>query len=671
MKHEVCLVDFESRSYLSVRDVGAWRYAEDPTTEILCLAYRFDDGPEQLWRPGEPFPQTIIDHAEAGGVFEAHNVQFERAMWLFILKRKLGIPMPRKWRDTQAVCAYRGLPLALDKAGVALKLPVQKDKRGKYLLQTLSVPKWGTKKEPDRIYREDEDLMLELYDYCKQDVRAEHMLGGTVGELPPSEYGIWCLDQRINQRGVKLDIEAVDAAMDVVGQVETAFNRELCDITEGVVTAATQRDKLLNWLRENGLAAMPNMQKETLEDLLQKDKKGRYSKLRGLEPGTIRALEIRTELARSSTKKLEKMKNTVSKDGRIRGLLQYHGAGTGRWAGRLVQPQNFPRPTIKEDMEVLVQQIKRRDPEVLEYLYGSATAAVASSLRGMFIAEDGYVFRVCDFSAIEARVVFWLAGCGIGVDVFHRSDDKLSEDIYCVTASDLVGFEVTKANGHERQLGKITILGCGYQMGWSKLQFQAEKDYGVLLDDSQAQRMVDLYRSKYSEVVNLWKGLEEAAILTVRTRAPHSYMKIVYEFVEDAAGEWLTAILPNGRRIWYYNPRIEAGETAWGTVKDGLTYEGRDNKKGGAWGRIRTYGGMLTENVVQAVARDIMAEAMVRVEKHKYPIVLTVHDEIIAETLSSFGSEKEFEALMSQNPPWASDCPIAAEGGTVTRYQKV
>jgi DNA polymerase len=678
-----CMVDFETRSYLSIKDTGAWRYAEDASTEILCMGWKFvGTDIRGLWVPGvNEFPKEVIDHIKADGMFEAHNVQFERAIWILILHRRFGIPIPKFWKDTLAACAHRGIPLSLDDAGRALNLPIQKDKRGKYLLQTLCIPKWGTKKEPDRVYREDWDLMQELYDYCDQDVDSEECLGETIGDLPPAEYGLWMLDQRINQRGVQLDIDAVQSALEVISIVEDKLNTELRGITNNQVEKATQRDRLIKWFHSRGLS-IPNLTKETIEDLLKVNSEGLYVNLWNVGADVIRALEIRVALAKSSTKKLEKMMQTVSQDGRIRGLLQYHGASTGRWAGRLVQPQNFPRSLIKEKMDTLVDMIKRKDYETLDYLYGSTSNeprlgsgsmnAISSSLRGMFIAKPEHVMHVCDFSAIEARVTFWVADCMTGLEVFHTSDRKESEDIYCVTASDLVGFEVKKAlHSHERQLGKITVLGCGYQMGWSKLQFQAEKDYNTIVSDEQAQQMVNLYRTKYKEVPWLWYGLQEAAIETVKTGHPHSYRKIVYELVDDAAGRWLTCILPNGRRLWYYQPVVERAETSWGEMRDALSYMGRDNKKSGAWGRIRTYGGMLTENVVQAIARDLMAEAMIRVEKAGFPIILTVHDEIISETLKGTKDQKEFERIMAICPDWAKGCPIAVEGGVITRYQKV
>jgi DNA polymerase len=675
----ICTVDFECRSFLDVREVGAWRYAEDWTTEILCMAWKMGNGESHIWVPWLDFPQEVIDHVEAGGTFEAHNVQFERAIWLFILRPQFGVPVPTKWQDTLAVCAYRGLPLSLDNVGKALDLDVKKDERGKYLINTLCKPKFGTKKEPDRIYREDWDLMDELFGYCMGDTDSEENLSETVGVLPIPEYRLWVLDQKINQRGVRLDMPAVERALDLTTVITDKLNGELFALTDGEVQKATQRDKLLKWFHANGLNQITDLKKETIEEWTLKDKSGEYRYKGHMSDDCLRALVIRSQLAKASTRKLEKMRDCVGRDGRVRGLLQYHGAGTGRWAGRLVQPQNFPRATVtnKEnakgkkylDMEYLIEQIMADDLGG----YDKPMEAVASSLRGMFIADPGKIFHVCDFSAIEARVTFWVANCQTGLEVFAKSDRGESEDIYCVTASDLVGFEVKKAeHSHERQLGKITVLGCGYQMGAPKLQYQAEKDYGVVLEDYEAEGMVNLYRDKYQEVKWLWYGLQDAAIQTVKTGNPHSYNNIVYELVDDAAGRWLACVLPNGRRLWYYEPIVERIVPPWGGAKrDSLTYMGRDNKKGGSWGRVRTYGGMLCENVVQAIARDLMAEAMIRVEIAGYKIVLTVHDEIISEDDKDFGSQEEFEREMSITPPWARGCPVAVEGGVVTRYQKV
>ena len=687
----VCTVDFETRSFLDVRDVGAWRYAEDWTTEIMCMSWNIGNGKTGLWVPWLEFPPEVLKHIEQGGLFEAHNVQFERAIWMFILRPQYNVPMPKKWRCTLAACAYRGLPLALDKVGAfeCLNLEIKKDKeRGSYLINTLSKPKFGTKKEPNRIYREDWDLMDELYDYCMTDSDAERNLSHRVGPLPKPEQALWVLDQKINFRGVRLDMPAVEQALELTNKITTKLNGELQEITGGAVQKATQRDKLLTWFRANGLEALTDLKKETVAEWTLKDRYGEYLMKGKIPDESLRAMVIRSQLAKASTKKLEKMRDCVGGDGRVRGLLQYHGAGTGRWAGRLVQPQNFPRATVtnKEnakgkkylDMEYLIEQIMNDDLGG----YDKPMEAIASALRGMFISDPGKVYHVCDFSAIEARVTFWVANCQTGLDVFAKSDAGLSEDIYCVTASDLVGFEVKKAeHSHERQLGKITVLGCGYQMGAPKLQYQAEKDYGVVLSAAESEGMVNLYREKYEEVKQLWYGLQDAAIATVKTGKSHFYNNIVYERINDNAGEWLACLLPSGRRIWYYKPIIERVVPPWVKKKpkdikdsdkrDSLTYMGRDNKKGGAWSRVRTYGGMLCENVVQAIARDLMSEAMFRVEIAGYMIVMTVHDEIITEDDKDFGDQDEYERIMAENPPWSRGCPIAVEGGVITRYQKV
>jgi DNA polymerase len=638
------------------------------------MGYKFGDQVSKIWVPEihESFPQEIIDHVLSDGTFEAHNVQFERAIWIHVLHKRYGVPVPTHWKDTLAVCAYRALPLGLDAAGKALNLKILKDGHGQYLLNTLCSPKGATKKEPDRVYREDFDLMMDLYDYCRQDCDAEYALGNAIGDLPPSEFSLWNLDQRINQRGVRVDLDAIDAALEIIEKTEIRLNEELQFLTEGAVQKASQRDRLLDWFRANGLPQMANMTKGTLEELTATDDAGNYINqlVRGINPTTMRVLDIRAQLAKASTAKFTKMQDTVCSDGRIRGLLQYHGASTGRWAGRLVQPQNFPRPTIK-DMDTLVSDILKRDVDLLDTKYGGSMGAVSSSLRGMFIPDEGSIFRVCDFSAIEARVTFWVAGCQTGLDVFEKSDRGESEDIYCITASDLVGHEVKKdEHPHERQLGKITVLGCGYQMGGKRLKEQALVSYKVDLTDSEADNMVGLYRTKYKEVPNLWKKVQSSALYTVSTKKPTTVGHIRYEYVEDDAGPWLACVLPNGRRLWYYKPFIDNKKTPWGEMLPALHYSGRDNKTSGAWGIVQVYGGMLVENIVQAIARDIMVESMVRVEAAGYPIVLTVHDEIISEAPADFGSQEQFEGLMAQRTAWAPTCPIAVEGAELYRYQK-
>lgn len=663
------MIDFETFSILDVTDCGAWAYGEHPSTEILCMGYKIGKAKARLWTPDLPFPQEIIDHVNAGYVIEAHNVAFERAIWYHILHVQMGIPLPTRWVDTMASCAYRGLPMALDKVGKVLNLPIQKDKRGKYLITKLCSPQKPTKKNPDTRNR-DWDLLQELYDYCVRDVEAEYALLEAIGDLPYGEYKVWVLDQTINHRGVMIDAEAVYGAQKIIDTVFTALVAELKEITDNKVQSGSEIEKIKDWLANQGYP-LPNLQANTIEAEL----KQKY-----LSDKARRVLEIRQQLSLASIKKIGKFVETLNRDNRIRGILQYHGAATGRWAGRLVQPQNFPRKTAK-NIEEIIEAIKTGDAEYIDAVYGEPLAVISSALRGMFLATPGTELFVADFSAIEARVVMWVAGQENALEAFHKYDRKEGPDIYCVMAESIYGRPIdAKVDKAERQLGKIGVLGCGYQMGAARLQEQAANDYKTIISFEMAEKIVNTYRETYSEVKDLWRYLEDAAVTCVKHKKRTRYKKIGFEYITDNAGEWLTMILPNGRRLWYYKPELyeavipykdkKTGEMKkW--VKDSLTYEGRDNKMGGVWTRISTYGGMLTENAVQAIARDLMVEAMGRSERAGYKIVMTIHDEVVAERPIGEGDIKEFEHIIAgPNPKWAEGCPVAAEGWHGTRYKK-
>jgi DNA polymerase len=584
------------------------------------------------------------------------------------------ISKPKYWLDTLATCAYRSLPLGLDKVGGVLNLAVQKDKRGKYLLNKLSKPQKPTKKNPETRCR-DPLLLEELYQYCKTDTIAEDLLGKTIGDLSPEEYSIWVLDQKINTRGVYIDLDAVHKALSIVEIVTKKLLAELQEITGDPEITGGTIDRIKTWCKENGATGLPDLAADTIVDFLKM----------GWVPANVRrVLEIRQQLSRASTKKLIKFSQCACRDGYIRGLLQYHGAGTGRWSGRLVQPQNFPRGTIKH-LEELIAAIKTGDPEILELHFGDPMEAISSALRGMIIAAPGTKFFVADFSAIEARVLMWLAEDAGGLKAFYAQDAGTGSDIYCDMASAVYQRPITKKeNPNERGLGKVIILGCGYQMSGSKLLIQSEADLAkvnIKLTPAQAEEYVSLYRDKYTMVPKLWRGLESAAVECVEHGRDTQYLRIKFKLVKDRAGRWLNMILPNGRKLWYFMPGLEenrinyvdkeTGEPKTFT-KNSLYYFGRSNKKGGAWTKCFTYGGMLTENAVQAISRDLMVAAMWRSERAGYPIVLTVHDEIVAQRKDdSTGNIKEFEAIVAgPNPPWAKGCPVGAEGWEGYRYKK-
>jgi len=681
-------IDFETRSELDVRDVGAWRYAEHPSTEILVLSFRYSYSlhgtgarPTFRWVPGEDFPKHLIEHIRSGGAVEAHNAQFEQAVWYHKLCQN-GIPMPTKWLDTQAVCAYRALPLSLDQAGEALGLQTQKDKRGKYLLSQLSSPRKLRKDEKKAFdelknqgifdedapypvkYRNDPDLLEELYRYCDQDVLAEESLSHTLGELPKSEYYVWTMDQKINNRGIQVDLDAVNKALNLIVTYKEKLTKELKELTDGELDSIDKLAKVQQWLSRRG-CDMPNMQAHTVsEELKRKD----------LSPPVRRVLQIRAELSKASTKKLIKLRDCACHDGRVRGLLQYHGTSTGRWAGRLVQPQNFPRgdEKITKDMDTLFSVIKSGDLDLLEMLYDSPMDALASSLRGMFIAGPGKILRVADFSAIEACVLAWVAGEEWKLEAFRTIQKgkkyEGADDIYCATASKIFGRTVTKKeNPEDRQIGKICELAFGYEGGvgaW--VQF----DKSGTRSEEEIQNYKNEWRGRHPNIKAFWRGVNEACIEAVKNPGfQFSYSCVTFAVIGDEAGRWLICRLPNGRCLWFYDPMLEEYQGFRGKEYK-VTYMSRDSQKGGRWRRTDTYGGKLTENIVQAISRDLMVEAMIRCERAGYPIILTVHDEIVAETDDTYGSQQEFEQLMAYVPPWAQGCPVGVAGWSDYRYKK-
>ncbi len=697
--------DFETRSEVDLRDIGAWKYAEHPSTRILCFSFKLvnPDGsvihPTRIWWPfyNEAVPPQLIEWLEAGYVFEAHNAMFERAIFTHIMTKKHGVPMPKYWADTMAGCAYRSLPMDLEDVGSVLDLPTKKDKRGKELLRKLCGPQKLKKQDikegkvyPN--YNNDPVLMEELGAYCMTDTDTENALGIAIHDLPPNEYEVWCLDQTINERGVFVDIEALHAAAKIRDAVFEKLLKQITEITGGAVHSADERDKIIAWAETKGVT-LDNMTADYVED-----KASRLERLLKVEedPDTravYKVLRIRQTLGKSSTKKIDKFIDWICADDRLRGLLQYHGASTGRWAGRGVQPQNFPRPdellmfdtkadgkNLHDGIDKLLEIIRTGDADLLELVYGDPMEAMASALRGFIIAEPGNELYVSDFSAIEARVLAWIAGEQWKVDAFAAIDRGEgyhgSQDIYLATASMVFGYPcfTKKSHGPERQVGKVCELAFGYQGGvgaWRKF------DTSDKWTDAEIDEKKKGWRAAHPMVQRLWYGLEEAAVKAVMLKTTTHYRDITYAYVQSSVGPWLACKLPNGRCLWYYNPEaVEAGvDRRTGEMKYQVQYEGKDNKRGGLWGVVRTYGGMLTENVVSAISRDLMVDAMFRVERAGYPIILTVHDEIVCERkIGSGGSLKEFNALMAIKEAWVTKSPIilpmAVAGYRAIRYRK-
>ena len=426
------------------------------------------------------------------------------------------------------------------------------------------------------------------------------------------------------------------------------------ELTGGVVEAATQSGRLLTWLRARGVEA-DSVDKPAVAELLGTN----------LPDDVRRVLEVRAEAARSSTAKLKAFRARTCGDGRLRDNLLYHGAGTGRWSGKGVQLQNLPRPRIVVDTEAAITAIRQREePWWIDVFYGPPLGVVSDCLRGMLIASPGMELVAADFAAIEARVLAWLAGQRDLIRLFATGGDAyrhMAAEIYGRAADTIAKGSV------ERQLGKQAVLGCGYGIGAPKFRTTCA-NAGIRIDEALAERVVKTYRTTNGRIVALWRELEHAALRAIEQpglTVPAAAGRVRFR----KKGDFLWLVLPSRRPLAYAQPRIEDVETPWGELRPQVTYLGV-NSITRAWERQSAYGGKWTENVVQAFARDLLAAAMVRLEQAGYPIVLTVHDEIVAEVPAGSGSVEEFEAIICQLPDWATGCPVTAEGWRGLRYRK-
>lgn len=680
-----CTIDFETRSELSVMDVGAWRYAEDPSTNVLCLAYRIPGEPMRLWTPYfESFdeeddkPQTLLDYIAAGGIIEAHDLEFERAIWEKVLVKKYGFPpLPfEQCRCSAAKGAALALPRSLDKLAKALKLDTEKDMVGNRLMKKISKPRKPKKKEkqeilsdPDVIelddyqflrkstgekivlYPDDPEDFLKVFEYCKTDTVVEEKASSIMPDLSQAELAVWRLDQKINRRGIYCDLDLVNISLGFIDRYSGELTEKLVDLTDGEIQTAGQRDKIIEFLKENGLE-LEGLTAKIVRDALADD----------TTPGICRELlEIRQALSKSSTKKFKKFLQMVCSDGRIRGTLLYHGATTGRWSGRGIQVQNLPRGTIK-DVDSCIDLLLENDYALFRAIYPDVLGAISSCIRGALTAAPGKRLICADFSAIEARVLFWLAGEELGLEIY-RSHGKIYEEmaaeIYSTSPDKILG------GSKERNLGKQAVLGCGYGMGKKKFM-ETCQGYDMDVDAPLADKAVKAYRSKFERVPAFWKEVENAAISAVLHKGSIFWSgKVAWRVV----GDFLYAKLPSGRKIAYHHPHLSRKKTPWGEMRPVLCFYGVDSMTK-QYCRQHTYGGKLVENITQAVARDFMAEAMLRIEDAGYPIIMSVHDELVAEPDEDFGSLEDFERLMTILPAWGKFCPIAAEGWEGKRFKK-
>jgi DNA polymerase bacteriophage-type len=674
-------LDFETYSAADLTKCGGYVYAEETTTRVVSLAYEIN-GVLKLWLEWMPRPIDLMEHVANGGLLTAWNSMFEYLIWNKVCVPKYGwLPVKlEQMRCSMARARIYALPARLSSAGDVLQVEEAKDSAGTRLINLFSKPsKISGYMTCDRLHFPSDDLNA-FFNYNLQDVRAEKSIAKVVPEFTDKELKLWLLDQKINERGVYIDAQAVDCFSAIVRDAEKAGEAVLRNITKGTVTSAYELKKIQTWLADYGIY-IPSLQEPVVAEFLQRE---------NLPPIVRDVLEIRHNLASASVKKLKAIKSRLSSDSRIRGLFLYYGANTGRFAGRGVQPQNLPNSGLAirrcECGKTYAQNLKicpycsadcafseecgwdesafndlNTDsirPRIFE-IYEKPIAAVASCLRSLFCASPGHDLICSDYSSIEAVVLATLAQEEWRVNAFQNG-----VDIYKLSASQMLGVPVENITKEQRRAGKVAELSSGYQGGigaWKKMG--ADK----FLSESEILRFIKLWRQKSPRIVNLWNKIFETAVNALMVPGyAFAYAGIAYQY--DPTLKLLGCLLPSGRILYYHQAAYKEGQISY---KFYQKYKTVGVIKNHDKFTQHTYGGKLVENIVQAMARDILCDAMLRVEEAGYPIVLHVHDEIVCEVSEGFGSLEEFETLMSIMPAWAKDYAVKAKGGwRGKRYKK-
>lgn len=636
-------IDIETYSEASLSSTGVYRYAADQSFTILLFAYSVDAGPVRIvdLAQGESLPAEVEAALSDPKVQKwAFNAQFERVCLSAYLGEKLD---PRGWYCSMVWSTYAGIPLNLAGVAQALHLETEKMTEGKDLIRKFSQPCKATKSNGGRTRNLPEHAPEDwetFKAYCVRDVEVERAIASRLSPLPMPEFeweNYW-RDQRFNDMGVGIDVELASKAVEADLEIKDALYTQMRHWT-GVENPQSVT-QLLGWLQEHG-AHLPSLAKADVASALEE-----------ADGSVADVLAARLEIAKSSVKKYEKMLDCVCPDGRAHGLLQFMGAGrTGRWAGRLVQVQNLPRQTFG-DLEEAAALVKAGQADMLGVLWGSAPNVLSELIRAAFVAAPGNRFLVADFSAIEARVIAWLAGEQWVLDLF-----KNGGDIYCETGTRMFGQEVKK-HSPLRQRAKVAVLACGYQGGVGALKAMGGEKLG--LGEDEMASIVEAWRKANPRIAQMWWDVNRAALEAIKSGTSQMVGRIkVYQKLGA-----LVIALPSGRELIYPSPRV--GENRFGG--ESITFMGLGlNRK---WGSIETYGGKLVENIVQATARDVLAHSMATLEAAGYPTVMHVHDEVITEVPYGHGSVEELCALMSRGPKWSKGLPLAAEGFESTYYKK-
>ncbi len=713
-------LDWETRSDIDLLKRGVYVYCESPYTDALLASYRIGDGPLRRWKRGQPCPDDIRGHVAAGGEIKAHNAAFERLIWWKIMHARHGWPKPRieQFRCTAVTAAAMSLPRSLDRLGAALDLKVKKDKKGKALINKHSKPCGWRRDEAGRdvpIFDEDPVSLEEFHDYCDTDVITEEEADARLVPLSEQEQAVYVLNEKINDRGIRLDVKSARAAVVLIERAKAKLDREMRLTTDGYVKACTNVKALAEWIEAQGVA-LASVAKEDIEELL--------DEVDDLPERVHRALELRQEAAKTSVSKIVTMLERVNNDGRIRGVYLDHGAGqTGRFSSRGVQAHNMPtyRPEFESAhlrLDLLFEAIRSGQPEALEFLYGPKLGRplhlLSDAVRSFLWAAPGHEMIVADYSSIEGRLAAYIAGEEWKLEAFRKYDRGEGPGMYELTAAQIYDIDVADVDKPKRAVGKVGELSMGYQGGVGALSKMARQkklklhtvfpsvwaaapqerreeaesrfDERLQKNDETAKKLgregwiagelVKVgWRLAHPAITSAWKLLEEAVFAAVtEPGTQHHALGVTYL----VAHGFLWCQLASGRCLAYGRPRVQEVEAPWAdkTVepkkreqKTSVTVLGVDSQTE-KWVRSPIYGGSLFNNVVQGTARDVLVHGMFNVEAAGYPIVLHTHDEVGAELPIGVGDPEEFGRILNRLPAWCADLPLTAAAFKTKRYRK-
>jgi DNA polymerase len=641
-------IDLETESCADLKKTGTFNYANDPTTWPLCVAYKIDDGFTDIWLPGQEFPQDLREVIESGNFRAvAFNASFEWHIWKYVCVKKLGWPpIPfSAWTCSRARACYYGLPRALDKLCRTLNLGDDgKDKEGHKAMMRICKP------NAKGVWKQKRADIEANWSYCMQDVDCEYLVGSKLPPLPAIEHRIWQVDQAINARGIPVDLDLCRGAVKILEQTDMLAEEAVTAATlqedgTSLATRPTQYQRIIPWAETQGVI-IPNWQEGTVAELLERD---------DLPVNVHAVLKARADTNSAAVKKFYKAVAQADENGLCKNQHDFYGAVTGRWAAKGVQFQNLKN--VDKGFKVTDETIAAVKSGSLAAVakYGDPVSVLGNHVRSMVLAPEGLVFVDADYSSIEARVLAWFAR-----DVDTLQDFQKGVCLYSKLGAKIFNVDLATVDkeSQARKVGKAAILGLGFKMGPGTFQAQVKKQAGLELELPFCEDVVRVYREEFDLVTNLWMQLEKSAFMAIRNPGTEV---CGWGWSYKMYGDWLTLKLPSGRHLFYYTPFINP-EGRWG--KPEIQYQGPSGK---AYLSVS----VLVENLVQATARDLQANALLESHKERIPVVTHVHDSLYAlvKEEEAEATAKLLEDVMSRSPTWAEGIPVAVESSISKRVK--